>query len=90
MIPIEKGYYIMRSRIPNKKYSIFKKVNNEYEYLLSFGDKRYNQFRDSTPERLYRQLDNKDPERRRLYYLRHGTTKDKTSAKYWSNKYLWS
>lgn len=89
MIEIEKNFYIARSRVKNKKYSIFIKEDGKYKYLLSFGDKRYQHYKDTTPERLYKNLDHNDPERRRLYYARHGKTNNKYSAKYWSNNYLW-
>jgi hypothetical protein len=85
MIEIEPNYYIQVSTRKNKKYDIYK--NNKY--LLSFGDKRYEQFKDTTPIKYYKNHDHGDPNRKRLYYLRHGYTQDRTSAKYWSNKYLW-
>ena len=89
MFLIEPGYYIARSKMKNKKYSIFTKEGNKYKYLLSFGDKRYQQFKDNTPERLYKNLDHGDEERKKRYYQRHGKTNNKKSPKYWSNKYLW-
>ena len=89
MIQIEPGYYIMKAKTKGKKYSIFTKENGKYKYLLSFGALGYEQFKDSTPERLYKHLDHNDNNRRRLYYLRHGRTNNKLSAKYWANKYLW-
>ena len=85
MIEIEPSYYIQVSTRKNKKYDIYK--NNKY--LLSFGDKRYEQFKDSTSIKKYKNQDHNDPNRRRLYFARHGYTQDKTSPKYWSNKYLW-
>ena len=91
MIPIEQGFYIMKSRRPYKKYDIFTKYDRtKYNYLLSFGDKRYEQFRDSTPEHLYRSQDHRDPTRQASFFARHGRTTNKGSANYWSGKYLWS
>ena len=68
----------------NKKYMI--NVNGKW---IHFGDKRHEQYKDSTPLRVYSYLDHKDPVRRARYYMRHGFTTNKNSAKYWSNKYLW-
>ena len=78
-------YTIRKSTRLHKKYDVYKNG----KYLLSFGDKRYEQFMDQTPLKAYKHLDHKDPERRRLYYARHGTTTDKNSAKYWANMFLW-
>lgn len=89
MLEIEKGYYIQISTRKNKKYDIYKKLNDKYIYLLSFGDKRYEQYRDQTPIKAFSHLNHNDLKRRALYYKRHGLTSDKTSAKYWANKYLW-
>ena len=57
--------------------------------VVHFGDARYEQYRDSTPLRLYAHLDHGDPERRRLYYARHGREADRYTAKWFSHKYLW-
>ena len=75
---------LMPSTHKYKKYMI----NVEGKWI-HFGDKRYQQFKDSTPLRLYSYLDHGDPIRRSRYYLRHGFSNDKSTAKYWSNKYLW-
>ena len=85
MIPIEKDYEIQVSRRKYKKYDIYHKG----KYLLSFGDNRYEQFEDKTPLQYYKNLNHLDEDRRNRYYSRHGFSNDKSSAKYWSNKYLW-
>ena len=54
---------------------------------VHFGDKRYQQFRDSALG-LYSKLDHKDQERRRRYLARHGEGK-KYSAKWFAEKFLW-
>lgn len=56
---------------------------------IHFGDTRYQHFKDRTPLKMYSHLDHNDPARKRRYYQRHGTTRDKSSAKYWANLYLW-
>lgn len=89
MKEIEKGYYIAVSKRPDKKYSIFTKDHKGYKFLLHFGARDYEQFKDSTPLKAFSYKDHGDKDRRRLYFARHGLTSDKTSPKYWSNKYLW-
>lgn len=90
MIEIEKGFYIQKSNRKNKKYDIYKKLpDGTYKYFLSFGQLPYEHFADVTPLKLYTKLNHNDEKRRQLYYNRHGLTKSKSSAKYWSNKYLW-
>jgi hypothetical protein len=90
MREIEKGFYIQKSTRLNKKYDIYKKLpDGTYKYYLSFGDNRYQQYFDSTPLKAYSHLNNNDDKRLQAYYKRHGLNKSKSSAKYWSNKYLW-
>lgn len=86
MPQIPQDYEIRKSTRKGKKYDVYK----DGTYLLSFGALAYEQFRDSTPLKAYKHLDHMDKERQRLYFARHGRTTDKSSAKYWSNKYLWS
>lgn len=74
------------SKAKNKKYSVYVMKNGRRK-LIHFGDKRYPQFKDKLGH--YSHLDTNDPKRRALYYKRHGHTSDKTSAKYYSHKYLW-
>ena len=72
----------------NKKYSVFEKVGkNEYKYLLSFGDSRYEHYKDKLGK--YSSSDHNDLKKKDNYYKRHGTTDDVHSALYFSNKYLW-
>ena len=84
---------IKQSTQKNKKYMV--KHNDKW---IHFGDSRYEQFRDSTPLKLYSYLDHKDKERRKNYLLRAKGIKnkfgaltylDKNSPNYWSIKYLW-
>ncbi len=68
----------------NKKYMV------EYNgKMIHFGQLPYEHYKDSTPLKLYSHLDHKDKDRRKRYYDRMGKTTDKSSAKYWANKYLW-
>jgi hypothetical protein len=94
---VPKGYIIVEPRRKNKKYSVLKwdNIKNDYKYLLSFGELQnkdgdfYQHYKDSTPLKLYSDLDHKDPERRKRYYLRHSTTDNIDSAKWFSNNFLW-
>ena len=79
-------YEIRKSTRKYKKYDVFKNGS----YLLSFGDNRYQQFKDTTPLRAYKDLDHGEEDRRQRYLARHGRTTDKESAKYWANRFLWS
>ena len=69
----------------HKKYDAFKNG----KYVVSFGDNRYQQYKDSTPLHHYKKLNHYDKNRRRLSSARHGKTAKKGSAKYFSHKYLW-
>ena len=91
-------YKIFKSKSNNKKYSVYVMKKGK-KTLIHFGDKRYQQFRDTTPLRLYKKLDHMDNDRRRRYLQRSRkitnkkgefTHKDKNSSNYYSIKFLWS
>lgn len=75
---------IRKSNKKNKKYMV--NVDGKW---IHFGDKRYSQYKDQTPLKLYSKLDHLDEIRRLKYFIRHGYTNNKMSPKYWSNNYLW-
>ena len=81
----DKGVTFELSKQKHKKYVAVlpdgKRVN--------FGDKRYGQFKDSTPLQAFKAADHGDPQRRENYYKRHGQEAKKHSAKYFSHRYLW-
>jgi hypothetical protein len=89
MIEIEKGYYIKKSTRKNKKYDIYVKDNDKYKYHLSFGQLGYEQFKDTTPLKIYSKYDHNNQLRQYNFFRRHGRTNDKNSSNYWSGKYLW-
>lgn len=77
-------YIIKKSTRKYKKYvAVFS------DRSVNFGDNRYGQFKDQTKLKLYSHLDNKDPKRKKLYYIRHGVEASKYSPKWFSHKYLW-
>ena len=84
-----------KSKSKNKKYLVI--LPNEKK--INFGDKRYEQFKDTTPLKLYSNLDHNDKKRQINYCKRSAgiknkkgkLTKDiKTSANFFSRIYLWS
>ena len=57
--------------------------------VVQFGDKRYGQYKDRTPLKLYSHLDHKDLKRRASYRKRHNYPKPKYSPGWFALKYLW-
>lgn len=77
------GFVFRESTRKNKKYDVFK----DGEYVISFGDKRYQHYFDKLG--LYRDMNHFDKKRRKSYYKRFGLYAVPYSAKYFSHKYLW-
>ena len=75
-------YTFKKSIRKNKKYDVYKNG----KYLVSFGDNRYEQYKDKIG--LYSAKNHLDKKRRELYYKRHGKAKFE-SSKWFSHKYLW-
>jgi hypothetical protein len=81
------------SKTKNKKYDAWKKINGDWKRIASFGDIRYQHYKDKIG--CFKNLDHGDINRRRNYNKRHA--KDKTKAGYdqgispgyLSMKYLW-
>lgn len=82
-------YMIVPPVRKNKKYSVLIFKDNKWRHLLSFGDSRYQHYKDTTPLKLWSHLDHNDEERRKNYYARHGYTDNMMTAKWFSNTYLW-
>ena len=78
-------YSVKVSTRANKKYDVYK----DGKYLLSFGDLRYQHYRDKLGR--FTELDHNDKERREKFRKRFGgkdfSNPDK--ALYWSWYYLW-
>ena len=77
-----------KSQRKNKKYMVEFEINGK-PYKIHFGDDRFMHFKDRTPLKLYSVFDHEDKERRARYYMRHGTTTDLTTAKFWASNFLW-
>lgn len=78
-------YVFKKSTRKGKKYDVYK----DGKYLVSFGSSSNAQYEDTTPLKLYKHLDHKDKERRRLFYLRFKKNPKFESALWFSSKYLW-
>ena len=62
----------------NKKY-MYKGPLSQNKWV-HFGDSRYQQYKDSTPLKLYKHLDHGDRKRREAYFKRHSGTALKAVA----------
>lgn len=78
------NFLFKKSNKKNKKYDVF---NLKNEYIASFGDNRYQHFKDKIG--LWKHKDHNDNNRKRLYYLRHGKIAERLSPKWFSHRYLW-
>lgn len=78
---------IQESPVMYKKYRADVLIDEEVFKNVDFGDTRYSQFRDSTPLKLYSNLDHGDRERLRLYHIRHKNNNG--PAALLSKRFLW-
>lgn len=78
---------IEKSPVRYKKYRADVLIDGEVYKNVDFGDTRYQQFKDSTPLKLYSNLDHNDTKRLHNFYLRH--EKNNGVASILSKKYLW-
>lgn len=86
----------------NKKYKATIK-GDDGNYIVHFGDNRYQQYKDSTGLNKYSNMDHNNITKRRAYFKRHSglenksaalikelqKSKGKINAKILSHKYLW-
>jgi len=72
----------------NKKYKVVI-IQRGSKKTVQFGDKRYGQFKDKTPLKLYSKKDTNDVKRRKSYLARHNYPKPKYSPGWFASKYLW-
>ena len=56
---------------------------------IQFGSKKYGQYKDKTPLKLYSSKDTLDKKRRKAYYSRHSKNYPRYSADWLAKKYLW-
>jgi hypothetical protein len=83
-----------KSPIKNKKYRVITPKGN----IIDFGDTRYEHYKDTTPLKLYKNLDHNDKYRKDLYLKRAKKIRDingnltynnQERANYYSINYLW-
>jgi len=93
---------IEKAKAKHKKYSaIVRNKITKKERKINFGDNRYENFKDSTPLKLYSSKNHGDKKRRKNYFTRHSgvptkaeavrkeKAKGKYTAKLLSHLYLW-
>lgn len=76
----------------NKKYRVIVYSKDGSKKTVQFGDKRYQQYKDKTPLKLYSKKDHGDKDRRARYRARHGAQGyhlKKFSPAWFSYFYLW-
>ena len=92
-----------RGPFPKKYTAIVRNKKTKRTRKIHFGDRRYEQFKDSTPLKLYSHKNHKTQKRKNNYFNRHSGTKNKKAAiaremsksngrytpKILSHKYLW-
>ena len=75
-----------------KKYKVVirrKVKGKDTKRTVQFGDKRYGQYKDKTPLKLYKKKNTLDKKRRKAYKARHTYAKPRYSAGWFALKYLW-
>ena len=81
-----------RATAKNKKYTaVLRHKKSGATRGMSFGDKRYEQYKDSTGVGVYSHMDHNDSHRRALYRQRHQNDmrRGHFSPGYFSLVYLW-
>lgn len=80
-----------KSRQKYKKYdAILQQKKSKKEIRISFGDNRYEHYKDSTGLGLYSDKDHLNQQRRRNFRKRHANNAEyKFSSAYFAMKYLW-
>ena len=82
-----KKYYVEKSKRKYKKYDVYDK---DEKYIISFGDTRYEHYKDKLG--LYSKLDHEDKDRQENYLKRSkgiGNINNPKSANFWSRNILW-
>ena len=82
------SYDIIKSKRKNKKYDVYGLGEQGFtDYLLSFGDSRYEQYYDKIGE--FKHKNHNNDKRRESYYKRHGKESKPLTAKWFSHNLLW-
>ena len=87
MVKYEKALYkfmgFEKGSYPKKYNALLENKETGRKVKVSFGDRRYEQYRDSTGLGIYSDKDHLDKNRRRQYKARHSQEK-KTFRNYWN------
>lgn len=78
---------IEKSPAKNKKYRADVEIDGVIYKNIDFGDVRHEQYRDSTPLKLYSHLDHGDKKRLKAYHDRHRYNNG--PAGLLAKRYLW-
>lgn len=81
-----------KAKNPQKKYRVnIRNKQTGATKWIEFGASAYEHYKDTTPLKLYSNLDHYDKHRRKLFQTRfqHLYTPDKFDPTYFSWKYLW-
>lgn len=99
----EKIIKFMRGPFPKKYTAIVKDKKTKKTRKINFGDRRYQQYKDRTPLKLYKSKNHGTRKRMQNYFSRHSGTKNREKAikkeiknskgyftpKILSHKFLW-
>lgn len=69
-----------RGPFPKKYTALVKNRRTKKTRKIHFGDRRYQQYKDRTPLKLYKRKDHKTRKRMRNYFSRHSGTKNRGKA----------
>ncbi len=72
-----------------KKYRVKIIRKGQRDKTIQFGDRRYQQYQDKTPLKLYASKNHLDKKRRTNYRKRHNYKKPRYSPGWFALKYLW-
>ena len=74
IVKFEKGPHFKKytAHVRNKKTRKIRKIH--------FGDNRYQQYKDRTPNKLYTRKNHGDRKRMQRYYMRHSGSKTRSAA----------
>ena len=76
----EKIIKFVRGPFPKKYSAYIKNKITKKIRILHFGDKRYQQYKDRTPLKLYKNKNHGTRKRMQNYYSRHSGTKNRNNA----------
>lgn len=83
-----KNYEVRKSTRKDKKYMA--RYKGDDGPFIHFGARGYEHYKDVTGLGLYSNYDHLDPERRRLFKLRHAKNIKRVGSPAWlSDKFLW-